>query len=182
MSSEYDCTEEVEDDFSNPSLQDPFCSTPSPNPQKRQQLSKLAKFEEQLPCTEIFSQFSCSCGRCNSFPESTTLHKEENRKCCQQEKLQPSIYLAKDTCLLDDSSFVAAITNKWTIGFVNEMELDLPAEDAQTALRHGSYRAAVYFLFGRTGRYNRRPLPVCVEAFIKDRFPDPNGIYVGYHE
>lgn len=48
--------------------------------------------------------------------------------------------------------------------------------------RHFAYRNYVDYMHGKLGRGNRRVIPACVVAFIRDRWPSPDGNYVGFQD
>lgn len=151
---------------------------PIPNQQKHTELLKDPKLDSSS--SSVDNDMTCSCGNC-IFTVST-IHEQEHRQCCQLMELNKSVVLKPGTCILDDKSFVDAITNKWTIGLMNEIDfgVEVPAEEQQSCLRFGCYRLASNLLYGYLGSGNRRALPVCVENFIKQTFPDPQGFYVGF--
>ena len=50
------------------------------------------------------------------------------------------------------------------------------------SLRLAAYRAFVYWVWGKLGHKNRRPIPACVVKSIREAYPEPSGVYEGFHE
>ena len=52
---------------------------------------------------------------------------------------------------------------------------------------HASYRKAAYtqytmWIHGYLGRGNRQVIPSCIVWAVRRRYPEPHGIYLGFHE
>jgi len=47
-------------------------------------------------------------------------------------------------------------------------------------VRFALYQSFIYLKYGHLGRFNRIPLPQCIEDKIKETYPDPDGNFVGF--
>ena len=50
------------------------------------------------------------------------------------------------------------------------------------AYRYAAYRNFTYFVHTRLGKGVRRRIPACVIRRIREQFPAPDGMYVGYKD
>ena len=46
--------------------------------------------------------------------------------------------------------------------------------------RHHAYCCYINYIHGYLGRKHRRVIPACVVNYIRDKWPDPEGKYVGF--
>ncbi|XP_064641782.1 P2X purinoceptor 7-like [Lineus longissimus] len=46
--------------------------------------------------------------------------------------------------------------------------------------RYLAYRSLVEWCFGKLGKKNRLPLPVCARDRIRENWPEPDGVYTGF--
>jgi hypothetical protein len=70
---------------------------------------------------------------------------------------------------------------------VDSVRADHQADTMDEGMRNKTYRYAAYrtyaqVKYGYLGKGNRKPLPLCVTNGIRDTFPDPHSIYVGFHQ
>ena len=49
-------------------------------------------------------------------------------------------------------------------------------------MRKALYRLFTYMKFGHLGRGNRIPIPQCVVDKFREAYPEPDGVYMGFHE
>jgi hypothetical protein len=62
-----------------------------------------------------------------------------------------------------------------------EWEEDYPTDMfCNKEIRYALYRRSSELLHGRLGYGIRKPLPQCVEKFIKDKYPEEDGQYKGF--
>ena len=52
--------------------------------------------------------------------------------------------------------------------------------EVNAGYRYASYRAYILHEYGRLTYQDRRVVPSCVVKFIRNKFPDPNGHYIGF--
>ena len=91
----------------------------------------------------------------------------------------------RDCCITDLEAFetIALDISVLSVAILNRCEIT--ADDPEYTPR--SYRKAAYRQFivwqnGYLGPGNRRPVPACVVWAIRDRFPEPSGLYLGFRE
>ena len=58
----------------------------------------------------------------------------------------------------------------------------LPNPIPNKTYRLAAYRQFTYWVHGHLGKHVRRVVPACVITKIRDRFPEPDGRYVGFLE
>ncbi|KAJ8048299.1 hypothetical protein HOLleu_00552 [Holothuria leucospilota] len=46
--------------------------------------------------------------------------------------------------------------------------------------RYAAYRMFTYWVYGKLGQGVRKVVPACAVSKIRETFPDPNGVYVGF--
>jgi hypothetical protein len=51
---------------------------------------------------------------------------------------------------------------------------------ANSTVRKGAYKLFTYMKFGHLGKGNRIPIPHCVTKKIRERYPEPDGNYMGF--
>jgi len=49
-------------------------------------------------------------------------------------------------------------------------------------MRKALYRLFIYMKFGHLGRGNRIPIPQCVGDNFREAYPEPEGVYMRFHE
>lgn len=67
-----------------------------------------------------------------------------------------------------------------TLGFTGDSLLFECMDNSN--YRYHAYRAYISFVHGYLGRRNRRIIPACVVSYIRTKWPDPEGTYVGYKD
>jgi hypothetical protein len=68
---------------------------------------------------------------------------------------------------------------------VDAVKAENTSTDVDESMANKSYRFAAYRTYARVkygylGKGNRKPLPLCVTNGIRDNFPDPQSVYVGF--
>lgn len=111
----------------------------------------------------------CTCGKCREMPTV------EERVCCTG---------TPGHCLSFRPEIAIVVLDPLVLGVARAYRNELLGGGRQiepnNANRHAAYRQFVLRRYGRLGNRNRRAIPSCVVCRIRDTFPDPFGIYVGY--
>ena len=110
----------------------------------------------------------CSCARCQVFTDPRM------NVCCRQ---SPCITLKpefRNLCLRHDVLEVANILN-WSYRYNQEPNF------SYSTFRNQAYRNFILWQHGVLGAGRRTPVPACVCRTVRQRFPEPNGQYTGYH-
>lgn len=110
----------------------------------------------------------CSCGKCIVFTDPRM------NICCGQRPCITSKTEFKNLCLRHDVLEVANILN-WSYQFNQEPSF------RNSTFRNQAYRNFILWQHGRLGARRRVPVPSCVCKTVRDRFPESNGLYRGYH-
>ena len=80
-----------------------------------------------------------------------------------------------ETIVLDRDILSVAIVNR-SDNFADEPDY------APSSYRKAAYWQWTMWQIGSTGRGNRRVIPSCVVQAVRNRYPAPDGIYLGYKE
>ena len=111
----------------------------------------------------------CVCGKCRHMDQPV------EQVCCRR----------RDCCITDLEAFeiIALDVSVLSVAILNRCELtgDDP-EYSPASYRKAAYRQYIVWQNGYLGPGNRRPVPACVVWAIRDRFPEPSGIYLGFRE
>ena len=110
----------------------------------------------------------CVCGNCRAMPTSV-----EN-VCCRQSSCVTSTDLFEST-VLDINVLSIAIVNR-SDTFVE------PVDYSPSSYRKAAYRQFILWKEGHLGRGNRKVLPSCVVWSVRNRYPAPDGLYLGFKE
>ena len=60
--------------------------------------------------------------------------------------------------------------------------LNLPQIFSPAKMRNTSYRQYILWFWGKLGYKNRKRIPSCIKWYIRDRYPEENGVYQGYKD
>lgn len=110
----------------------------------------------------------CKCGKCRAMPTST-----EN-VCCKHRNCISNTELFEST-VLDLNVLNVAILNRSDI-FVESPDY------SPSSYRKAAYRQFVLWQEGRLGRGNRKVVPSCVVWAVRNHYPAPDGLYLGFKE
>ena len=110
----------------------------------------------------------CICGYCRHMP------LEVEKLCCRQR-----------VCVTREEFFQPAVLDMsvLSIAIVNRSEVF--AEDPEytpSSYRKAAYHQWILWWHGYLGRANRRIIPSCVVWVVRDRYPSPDGQYLGFKE
>ncbi|XP_043927723.1 P2X purinoceptor 7-like [Protopterus annectens] len=112
----------------------------------------------------------CVCNNCQVMPT------EVESVCCSYE-LQDCISVLQEMqeCVLPRSVLQVAHAYRSAV-------FGLPQEaDENKRNRHTAYRQFTLWRYGRLGSRVRRPIPSSCVWHIRDKYPDPQGSYTGFH-
>ena len=110
----------------------------------------------------------CICGRCH--------HEEdpEDRICCRKKAKNHEHPHFFQLCLDHQTLELALINNcDW---------LNMPRIFNNAKFRNTAYRQYILWFYGKLGFRNRKRIPSCIKWAIREVYPEPSGVYMGYHE
>lgn len=110
----------------------------------------------------------CKCGNCREMPTQIENKCCSNSRCLRERQIFKKISL--DVDFLRQSIRERADYRAETFDFSNR------------SLRKAAYRQYVLWRYGKLGRGNRRVVPSCIVLCIREQYPSPNGLYMGYRE
>jgi len=108
----------------------------------------------------------CCCKVCIEMPTET-----EN-KCCR-----------KKICLSSYQKFTKLVLDKDVLDISIMARADLRSDEIQfdnAAYRKAAYYQYILWQYGKLGRGNRRVVPSCIVNMIRNCYPDPNNVYMGF--
>ena len=114
------------------------------------------------------NQPRCICNKCLNMDTSI-----EN-KCCRRTTCVTTTE-PFETIVLDRDILSVAIVNR-SDDFADEPDY------SPSSYRKAAYRQWTMWQIGSTGQGNRRVIPSCVVRAVRNRYPAPDGIYLGYKE
>ena len=110
----------------------------------------------------------CHCGECRTMPT------QEENKCCTRSRMP---------CITSNALFQQLVLDGNVLDIAmryREDVLVLNHARNNENFRHAAYRKFVLWQHGRLGQGNRVVVPSCCVLAIRSRYPDRNGIYVGF--
>lgn len=110
----------------------------------------------------------CKCDKC--YEEADP----EDRVCCKNNKKNHEHPSFEKVCLDKHTLEVALVNN---CDWLNMPKIYTPAKFRNTA-----YRQYILWFHGKLGYKNRRRIPSCIKWYIRRRYPEPDGNYVGFKE
>lgn len=144
-----------------------------------------AVFGSNLPTSDSW----CRCGNCSDMPAGV------EKKCCMDEmfdltNFQDPGFKPREQCVLESNFILNTVLHtghlqlSWVaqrrfLGFRSPQEIDVRNMD-NANYRFSAYRSYINFIYGFLGRRNRRVIPACVVGHIRNCWPSPDGVYVGY--
>ena len=126
----------------------------------------------------------CHCHKCKEMP----LRVEQ--KCCSEEKLNNTCLpdYVQGRCVLDTEDIKhclhhVTVRHLWMeqqryFGLTGDALLF--GNMTNKNYRYHAYRSYVKYIYGLLGRYNRKVIPSCVINYIRNKWPDPEGSYIGF--
>ena len=110
----------------------------------------------------------CICNHCRPME-----HAVENI-CCRQRN-----------CITLSTTFDGVVLDRSVLSVAIISRSDLFADDpdySPASYRKAAYRQFIMWYHGHLGRGNRRVVPSCVVWRVRDEYPAPDGIYLGFKE
>jgi hypothetical protein len=124
----------------------------------------------------------CECGECEAMPT------DQECVCCHNgetiSKVRGSAF-----CITDHASFEATVLNIDTLHAARSALLTYVMsgsahlkEDSNRTWRFFAYKQFIYWVnsWASLGKNNRKVIPACVVLAIRRRFPEADGVYVGF--
>ena len=110
----------------------------------------------------------CICRRCRHMPL-------EVEKVCYRQRI----------CITREEFFQSAVLDMGVLSIAIVNHSDVFADDPEytsSSYRKAAYRQWILWQHGYFGRANRRVTPSCVVWAVRDRYPSPDGLYLGFKE
>ena len=110
----------------------------------------------------------CKCGKCKSEEDPV------DRICCKNHPKNHENFHFYHICLDQQTLEIALINNcDW---------LNMPRVFNNSKFRNTAYRQYILWFHGKLGYRNRKRIPSCIKWAIRSHYPEPDGVYTGYHE
>ena len=81
--------------------------------------------------------------------------------------------------------FDSVVLNRDVLSVAIEARSDVFADDPEytpASYRKAAYRQFVLWQHGHLGRSNRRVVPSCIVWCIRNKYPAPDGVYLGFRD
>ena len=124
--------------------------------------------EEQTEERSVPAPVWCKCGKCQVMP------RDIENKCCN-----------KRTCITERRKFTKFCLDPENLEMCikNVTDLRNDQRDSSTrAFRKAAYRQFILWQHGYLGKGNRQVVPSCAVLTIREHYPSPTGIYMGFKE
>lgn len=137
--------------------------------------------------TEDFSW--CLCMKCSSMSSVGFLTAAECLCCHEIDAASYFNLNVQGNCITENESFKSIVLmreNLWTalVGMHDRESTSLPPRDnvPTKTYRYAAYRQFTWWVHNRLGRGVRRRIPSCVLNKIRETFPAPDAVYVGFSD
>lgn len=128
--------------------------------------------EQQTPSVAAQQQHAapdwCKCGHCREMP------KLVENVCCRVKQCVAESFRFYKLCLDPDVLSVAVLNHA-------DIRND-PFDNSTRQFRKAAYRQFILDKHGHLGRGNRRVVPSCIVWKVRNKYPSPTGIYMGYRD
>ncbi|XP_054759764.2 P2X purinoceptor 7-like [Lytechinus pictus] len=128
----------------------------------------------------------CGCGNCVVMPTAIECI------CCRE--IARCLDLQAHGCVRDHEDFVRVCLTRVVLRVFNVARRDIRGHRARARVRgrapnqeldnksyrYASYRLFTYLVHGYLGRGVRKVIPSCVVSRIRQEFPQPSGVYIGF--
>ena len=110
----------------------------------------------------------CKCGKCRSEDDPL------DRICCKNHPKNHENVHFYHLCLDQQTLEIALINNcDW---------LNMPHIFNNSKFRNTAYRQYILWFHGKLGYKKGKRIPSCIKWAIRSHYPEPDGVYTGYHE
>ena len=121
----------------------------------------------------------CYCKKC----EQSDVIKE--KVCCLNPKVFENNVFENHLCITETEAFASVCLNRFVlqaaIGTWNQDNRE-PRNFDDKNFRFIAYKQYISWSYGYLGKRKRKPLPICVIQAIRRKYPDPNNMYIPYHD